>query len=39
MLAKAGITLGKTYPERIVNLREGRARALKAYEMIRESAG
>jgi deoxyribodipyrimidine photo-lyase len=39
VLAKAGITLGQTYPEPIVDLREGRARALEAYEIIRGSAG
>ncbi len=39
VLAKASITLGQTYPERIIDLREGRARALEAYEMIKGSAG
>jgi len=34
-LAKAGITLGETYPERIVELSEGRMRALEAFEMIK----
>ncbi|MHA1163961.1 MAG: cryptochrome/photolyase family protein [Alphaproteobacteria bacterium] len=33
-LAKAGITLGETYPEPIIGLREGRARALAAYGKI-----
>jgi deoxyribodipyrimidine photo-lyase len=33
-LAKAGIKLGETYPERIIDLREGRARALEAYGKI-----
>jgi deoxyribodipyrimidine photo-lyase len=34
-LAGAGVTLGKTYPQPIVDHREGRERALKAYEKIR----
>jgi deoxyribodipyrimidine photo-lyase len=34
-LASAGITLGKTYPQPIVDHRKGRERALKAYEKIR----
>ena len=34
-LSKAGITLGKTYPTPIVDLAEGRARALGAYAAIR----
>jgi deoxyribodipyrimidine photo-lyase len=38
-LRAAGITLGKTYPEPIVDLAEGRARALAAYADIRAGAG
>jgi deoxyribodipyrimidine photo-lyase len=34
-LAGAGVTLGKTYPQPIVDHRKGRERALKAYEKIR----
>ena len=34
-LASAGVTLGKTYPQPIVDHREGRERALKAYEKVR----
>ena len=34
-LAGAGITLGKTYPQPIIDHREGRERALKAYEKVR----
>jgi deoxyribodipyrimidine photo-lyase len=34
-LASAGVTLGKTYPHPIVDHREGRERALKAYEKVR----
>jgi deoxyribodipyrimidine photo-lyase len=37
-LAKAGITLGKTYPNPIVDLSEGRARALDAFARIRAPA-
>jgi len=34
-LASAGITLGKTYPQPIIDHRKGRERALKAYEKVR----
>jgi deoxyribodipyrimidine photo-lyase len=34
-LAGAGVTLGKTYPQPIVDHRKGRERALKAYEKVR----
>ena len=34
-LAKAGVTLGETYPNPIVDLGEGRARALDAFARIR----
>jgi deoxyribodipyrimidine photo-lyase len=34
-LAKAGVVLGETYPNPIVDLVEGRARALDAYARIR----
>jgi deoxyribodipyrimidine photo-lyase len=34
-LAGAGITLGKTYPQPIVDHRKGRERALKAYDKVR----
>lgn len=34
-LASAGVTLGKTYPQPIVDHRKGRERALKAYEKVR----
>lgn len=37
-LAAAGVTLGKTYPHPIVDLAEGRARALEAYAQIRSPA-
>ena len=36
-LASAGITLGKTYPQPIIDHRKGRERALKAYEKVRAS--
>ena len=36
-LAGAGITLGKTYPNPIIDHRKGRERALKAYEKVRGS--
>ncbi len=35
VLAKAGIVLGETYPEPIVDLNEGRTRALAAYETVK----
>src|SRR5579871_2111359 len=34
-LASAGVTLGKTYPQPIIDHRKGRERALKAYEKVR----
>jgi deoxyribodipyrimidine photolyase len=37
-LAKAGIEIGENYPERIVDLSEGRTRALAAYETIKGSS-
>jgi deoxyribodipyrimidine photo-lyase len=37
-LAKAGVTLGETYPNPIVDLGEGRARALDAFARIRTPA-
>jgi deoxyribodipyrimidine photo-lyase len=37
-LSRAGIALGKTYPHPIVDLAEGRARALDAYNRIRSAA-
>lgn len=37
-LAHAGVTLGKTYPEPIVGLGEGRKRALDAYATIRSAS-
>jgi deoxyribodipyrimidine photo-lyase len=37
-LGKAGITLGKSYPLPIVDLAEGRARALAAYDRLRAMA-
>jgi deoxyribodipyrimidine photo-lyase len=37
-LSRAGITLGQTYPHPIVDLAEGRARALDAYHRIRSAA-
>nr|WP_294516532.1 deoxyribodipyrimidine photo-lyase [uncultured Rhodopila sp.] len=37
-LARAGIRLGETYPHPIVDLAEGRARALDAYNRIRSAA-
>ena len=37
-LAKAGVTLGETYPHPIVDLGEGRARALDAFARIRTPA-
>lgn len=37
-LAKAGVTLGKSYPNPIVDLAIGRARALEAYAQIRSRA-
>jgi deoxyribodipyrimidine photo-lyase len=38
MLQKAGVTLGKTYPHPIVDLAEGRSRALAAYASITGAA-
>jgi deoxyribodipyrimidine photo-lyase len=38
VLARAGVTLGRTYPEPIVDLAAGRARALDAYGRIRSTA-
>jgi deoxyribodipyrimidine photo-lyase len=38
VLARAGVTLGETYPRPIVDLGEGRARALDAYALIRSPA-
>jgi len=38
-LASAGITLGKTYPQPIVDHRKGRERALKAYDKVRAGRG
>ncbi|MEA2745072.1 MAG: deoxyribodipyrimidine photo-lyase, partial [Acetobacteraceae bacterium] len=38
VLARAGISLGKTYPRPIVDLAEGRNRALNAYGQIRAIA-
>ena len=38
VLANAGVTLGETYPKPIVNLVEGRSRALDAYARIRAAA-
>lgn len=38
-LEKAGIMLGDTYPEPIVNLSAGRARALEAYETVKVPNG
>ncbi len=38
VLAKAGVTLGGNYPNLIVDLGEGRARALDAYARIRSSS-
>ncbi len=38
-LAAAGVTLGKTYPRPIVDLGEGRERALAAYRAISQAAG
>jgi deoxyribodipyrimidine photo-lyase len=35
VLSKAGVTLGQTYPNPVVDLAEGRARALAAYDFIR----
>ncbi|MEA2740659.1 MAG: deoxyribodipyrimidine photo-lyase [Acetobacteraceae bacterium] len=37
-LVRAGVTLGETYPEPIVDLGAGRARALDAYARIRDQA-
>lgn len=37
VLTEAGVTLGDTYPERIVDLGETRARALRAFETIKDS--
>ena len=37
-LAKAGVSLGQTYPHPIVDLREGRARALDAYAQVKAAA-
>jgi deoxyribodipyrimidine photo-lyase len=37
-LAQAGVVLGETYPKPIINLAEGRARALDAYARIRSTA-
>ena len=34
-LAGAGITLGKTYPERVIDHKAGRERALAAYAKVR----
>ena len=36
-LQGAGVDLGKTYPEPIIDHREGRERALKAYAKLRAS--
>ena len=36
-LKGAGVDLGKTYPEPIIDHREGRERALKAYAKLRAS--
>lgn len=38
VLDAAGVTLGKTYPRPLVDLREGRDRALAAFETIKASA-
>ena len=38
MLIEAGIGLGKTYPRPIVDLGEGRARALSAFRALRRRA-
>jgi deoxyribodipyrimidine photo-lyase len=37
-LAGAGVTLGKTYPHPIVDLAQGRARALEAYAVVKVAA-
>ena len=37
VLRKAGVTLGKTYPEPLVELKGSRQRALQAYEKIKKS--
>jgi deoxyribodipyrimidine photo-lyase len=36
-LAGAGVALGKTYPEPVVDHKKGRERALKAYAKVRAS--
>ena len=38
-LAKAGVTLGDTYPTPIVDHKQARARALAAYEAVKEAKG
>ncbi|OLF78004.1 deoxyribodipyrimidine photolyase [Maricaulis sp. W15] len=38
MLAKAGVTLGKTYPEPIIDLKLGREQALEAYQSMKADA-
>lgn len=37
-LVRAGVTLGKTYPKPVVDLKTGRERALEAYQEMKEAA-
>ena len=39
ILKAAGVTLGKTYPEPLIGLKEGRERALEAYQDMKKAAG
>jgi deoxyribodipyrimidine photo-lyase len=39
ILKAAGVTLGKTYPEPLIGLKEGRERALSAYQDMKKAGG